>query len=97
MRVHDSNLNAVTIGTRQPGRTDSVQTGRGTGSGVSGASSQDRVSLSDLSSMVARASAEAPGRAEHIDRLAAAYKSGGYKVNAPAVSQSIVKDALTTG
>ncbi len=95
MRVQDSNLNAVTIGSRQAGRAESTQSGRTGNSGAHGAGSQDRVSLSDLSSMVASASAESPGRADHVNRLAAQYKSGGYSVNASAVSQSIVNDAMT--
>lgn len=96
MRVNDSNLNAVTIGTRQAGRTDDVQTGRSGASSARGYANQDRVSLSDLSSMVAKA-AESPDRSERINQLAAAYRSGNYRADAAAVSSSIVNDAMKAG
>lgn len=93
MRVHDSNLNAVTIGTRQTNRTDTVETGHGRGYDARGYGQNDRVSLSDLSNAM-RAAGDDPARAERVSRLNAAYRSGSYKVDASAVAKGIVNDAM---
>jgi flagellar biosynthesis anti-sigma factor FlgM len=93
MRVHDSNLNAVTIGTRQTGRTDTVQTGRAGGhDGVDAKS--DRVSLSNLSSALARVSDDTPEQIQKVAQLAAAYRSGSYKPDAGEVARGMVNDSI---
>lgn len=94
MRVHDSNLNAVTIGARQTGRTDTAPAGRTHAYGGRDLGGPDRVSLSDLSSAVARAAEEGPGRAERVSQLAAAYRSGAYHANPAAVAHGLVNDSI---
>jgi anti-sigma28 factor (negative regulator of flagellin synthesis) len=93
MRVHDSNLNAVTIGTRQTTRADTVQTGR-TGAYGTNSGGQDRVSLSDLSSALARISDESPEQTQRISQLAAAYRSGAYRTDPAAVARGVVNDSI---
>lgn len=95
MRVNDSNLNAVTIGTRQPGRADAVQADRSNGYAHGWQGGQDRVSLSDLTNAVSQAADDDPGRSERVERLAATYESGSYRVEARALSASIVDDSVT--
>jgi anti-sigma28 factor (negative regulator of flagellin synthesis) len=97
MKVHDSSLNSVTIGSHQTGRTESTHGGRAGKSSAPGGSGPDRISLSDLGSVVRSASGDNPGRTEKVSQLAAAYKSGSYHVNSHAVSKGIVDDALQTG
>ena len=93
MRVHDSNLNAVTIGSRQTTRTDTVQTGGARGYDGHGCGSGDRVSLSDLSNAI-RSSDDGPDRSERVSKLAATYKSGSYRVEASAVAKGVVSEAM---
>ncbi len=93
MRVHDSNLNSVSIGTHQTGRTDGVQNGR-TGSSSHGNSAGDHISLSDLGSLVRSVSGESAGQSEKVSRLTAAYKSGALQSNSQATAKGIVNDAL---
>lgn len=94
MRVHDSNLNAVTIGTRQSTRTDSVQINRqgAYSSGYGG--TQDRVSLSDLSSILAQSGDDNSARSARVDQLRASYQSGGYHVQAAAVAAKVVDSTI---
>jgi anti-sigma28 factor (negative regulator of flagellin synthesis) len=94
MRVHDSNLNSVSIGTNQSNRTDSVQNGRAGSSSARGNSSHDQISLSDLSSLVRSVSGETTGQSDKVNRLAAAYKSGTLSTNSHATAKGIVNDAL---
>lgn len=91
MRVQDSNLNSVSIGTT---RTDTVQSGRAGSSGVRGSYGQDQISLSDLGSLVRSVSGETTDRTQMIDSLAAAYKSGSYQANALGAAQGIIDDAI---
>lgn len=94
MRVHDSNLNAVTIGTRQTNRTDTVQTGRTGAYGGTDPGVQDRVSLSNLSSALARLSDEGPPESQRISQLAAAYRAGTYQADPAAVARGIVDGSI---
>ena len=94
MRVHDSNLNSVSIGTHQSGRTDAVQNGRPGSSGARGSSAQDHISLSDLGSLVRSVSGETAGPSEKVNRLAAAYQSGALQTDSQATAKGIVNDAL---
>jgi hypothetical protein len=96
MRVHDSSLNSVSIGTHQSGRADGIQSGRGT-AGAHGGSAADRISLSDLGSLVRSVSGDTPDRAAKVSQLAAVYKAGNYHVQASEVSKGIVNDSLRTG
>jgi anti-sigma28 factor (negative regulator of flagellin synthesis) len=93
MRVHDSNLNAVTIGARQTGRTDTVQTGRAGGYGEAD-TKRDRVSLSDMSSALARVADDTPEQIQKVAQLAAAYRAGNYRPGADQVARGIVNDAI---
>ncbi|MBS1872090.1 MAG: flagellar biosynthesis anti-sigma factor FlgM [Acidobacteria bacterium] len=97
MRVQDSNLNSVSISTRGTGRTDATQTSRSGSSAAHSSQSQDQLSLSDLGNLVRTVSGDSPERASHVNKLAAEFKSGGYKVNSSAVAGSIVNDALRAG
>ncbi len=92
MRVHDSNLNSVTIGTHSSGRAEAG--GRAGSSGVSGAGDQDQFSISGLASLLRAASGDSPERAQRVSKLAALFRSGSYSANAAAVSSNIVNDAL---
>jgi anti-sigma28 factor (negative regulator of flagellin synthesis) len=91
MRVNDSNLNAITT-TANTQRSDGAASRAGGGK-QGGGNSADQVSLSRLSSSLS-ASVDSPERAAHVARLAATYQSGNYQVNAQAVSQSVVGDAI---
>lgn len=97
MRVHDSNQNAVTIGTRQTGSTQAANSERRDSAAVNGAGDHDRLSLSDLGSLVRSVSGDTPARTARVDQLAATYRSGNYRPDASAVSRSIVADGLQAG
>jgi anti-sigma28 factor (negative regulator of flagellin synthesis) len=92
MRVHDSNLNVVTIGTRQTNRTDG-ETACSRDYDSRSYSDSDCVSLSNLSSAV-RDAGEDPARTEWVSNLAAAYRSGTYTFDAVAVAKGVVNDGL---
>ncbi len=94
MRVHDSNLNSVSIATHGSGRTEAGQGGRAGSTGAHGTAGQDQLSLSDLGNLVRTVSGDTPERASRVSQLSAAYKSGNYKVDAAAVAGSVVNDAL---
>lgn len=91
MRVNDSNLNAVTT-TAHTQRTDATSSNRSHGA-KSGDGASDQVHLSSLSNLAASVSTS-PDRASHVSRLAAAYQSGHYNVDAQAVSKSVVNDSV---
>jgi anti-sigma28 factor (negative regulator of flagellin synthesis) len=97
MRIQDSNLNSVTIGTSKSGKADGVQSGRSGSAGASGSSGTDRISLSDLGSLVRSVSGDTPERTAKVSHLAAAYKSGNYHAPSTAVAKGIVNDAHRTG
>jgi flagellar biosynthesis anti-sigma factor FlgM len=94
MRVHDSSLNSVTIGSHSSGRTEGTQSGRAGSTNAKGGAGADRVSLSDLGSVIRSATGENPARTERLSQLSAAYKSGHYQVDSKAVSKGMVDDAL---
>ena len=94
MKIHDSSSNSVTIGTQSSGRTDSARVGRTGASNSQDSSGQDRVSLSDLSSLVRSVSGDTPERVQRISQLRAEFVSGNYQPDTAAVSRSIVDDAL---
>ena len=94
MRVHDSNLNAITIGTRQTNRSDTVQAGRSNGYGSVEAGGRDSVSLSDLSSALARVLDESPEQTQRIAQLAAAYRGGAHRTDAAMVARGVVNDSV---
>ncbi len=93
MKVHDSSSNSVTIGTQSSGRTEAAKGGRSGASRAPDASGQDRISLSDLGSVVRAVSGDTPERTQRISQLTALYKSGNYHPDAAAVSRSMVNDA----
>ena len=93
MRVHDSNLSSVSIGTQQTSRTD-AQNGRTGAPGARGGSAQDQISLSDLGSLVRSVSGETASQSEKVSRLAAAYMSGALQTDSHATAKGIVNDAL---
>ncbi len=92
MKVHDSQANSVTIGTHSAGRADAVKGGASGGSGAQD-SVGDRISLSDLGSLVRSVSGDTPERTQRISQLAALFQSGSYHPALSAVSRSIVHDA----
>ena len=94
MRVHDSNLNSVSIATQQSNRTDGIQNGRSGTSGARGSSAQDQISLSDLGSLVRSFSGDTAGQSDKVSRLAAAYKSGSLQTSSQATAKGMVNDAL---
>lgn len=95
MRVQDSNLNSVTIGSRPAGRTDSVSVGQSGNSSVHDNFGGDRLSLSDLGSMVRSVSGDTPERMSRVSQVAAAYKSGNYRPDATAVAKSLINDSYS--
>jgi hypothetical protein len=97
MRIQDSNLNSVTIGTSKSGRPDGVQSGRSGSAASSTSSGTDRISLSDLGSLVRSVSGDTPDRTAKVSQLSAAYKSGNYHAPSSGVAKGIVNDAHKTG
>jgi flagellar biosynthesis anti-sigma factor FlgM len=94
MRIHDSNLPAVTTGAQQSQQTGAAGSGRGSGAAKAGA---DRVTLSSLSEALQSAALNSPERQSRIAELAAAYRSGSYQPDSRAIGQSILADALGAG
>lgn len=92
MRISDSNLQSITTSTQQTGGASPASAG--SRAGLNRAESRgDRVQLSNLSSALKSLSADSPERSAWIDQLGAVYRSGGYQVNAGAVSQALISDA----
>ncbi|MBZ5596263.1 MAG: flagellar biosynthesis anti-sigma factor FlgM [Acidobacteriia bacterium] len=97
MRVDDRNLNGA-AGV-QTGRTPESQgadrTGPASGAQISESQGGDRVEISGTAGNVAQAlGAGSAQRAQHVQKLAADYRSGNYTVNSLATSRAIVQDAL---
>lgn len=97
MRIDDRNLNGAAG--LQPGRTTDTQTaeraGSTAGSQVSESQGGDRVEISGTAGLVSQAlGAGSAQRAQHIQQLAADYRSGNYVPNSLATSRAIIKDAL---
>ncbi len=96
MKIVD--LNQLGIGGAAAHETTSTEAagGRRGGPGAAGsAHGQDHAEVSGLAGKLAEAtSAEAAQRATRVERLRAAVDQGTFQVDAKAVSQGIVKDAL---
>jgi flagellar biosynthesis anti-sigma factor FlgM len=88
------------VSTQQTGRTEEVsrvqsQQGQKVSTGSAGG---DQVDLSSLAERVAEATAAAEtDQANKVDRLAALYQSGQYRVDSSKVSAAIVQHALDQG
>ncbi len=95
MKISDSNLNAVTTSAQQAAQAAAAGAGARTASGRPEGARPDRVQLSGLSNALQSLSAGGPERQGQLERLAAAYQSGNYKVNAQAVGKSIITDAMS--
>lgn len=74
--------------------TGSVARGGKTGAPVSNGSAGDQVQLSDLASTVRSLASDSPERAARLDRLAHEVQTGRYRVDAQALSTSMVSAAL---
>lgn len=102
MRVEDlyasGNLEASQAAATQTGRAQPAEAVAPKGdrsAGVGAAARQaDRVQLSELTSRLA---IENPQRAAQLERLAAEVQAGRYRVEAAAVSRSLVEEALRGG
>lgn len=97
MKINDANLNAVTSGASQAAaQAAAAGTSRAGTTGKHG-HGRDAVELSGLSSALRSLAAGGPEHSARIEKLAAAYQSGNYRVDSPAVSRHIVNDALRSG
>jgi flagellar biosynthesis anti-sigma factor FlgM len=104
MRINDTNGlgNGVgNLGATQTGRSESpsvVSPGKsGSGSGKTGSSS-DRVELSSFTGRMSQTmQADAASRAQRVSQIAAAVRSGTYKVDSMAVSKAIIDQAVASG
>jgi flagellar biosynthesis anti-sigma factor FlgM len=93
MRISDSNLNAVTTSAQQAAQAAAAGAAGRAGVAKAGTRS-DQVQISDLSSALRALSAGSPEREARVDQLAAVYQAGHYRVDAAAVSRSVVSEAL---
>jgi anti-sigma28 factor (negative regulator of flagellin synthesis) len=97
MRVDDRNLNgAAGLQTgRTPESHGAERADSTSGARISESQGGDRVEISSTAGSVAHAlGVSSAQRAQHIQKLAAEYRSGHYKANSPATSRAIVQDAL---
>ncbi len=97
MKIDNTNINSLSSGeVRQQQRAASVartEYERTASSGRTASAPGDQIELSGLSKAVASLSSESPDRTRHVERLAAAYAEGSYRVEAEEVSRRIVEDA----
>jgi len=97
MRVDDRNLNGAAG--LQTGRTAESQvaerTGTTSGAQISESQGGDRVEISGTAGSVSQAlGTSSAERAQHMQKLAADYRSGNYSASSLATSRAIVQDAL---
>ncbi len=97
MRVEERNLNGA--GGPQAGRApEAYQTGRtgsAAGAQITETAGGDRAEISSLAGTVSQAiTTHTAERAQRVEKLAAEYRAGQYKVNAQSASQALVRDAL---
>ena len=97
MKVYDRGLTAA-----ETGHTQDIQKLGNTGSGksaVKGAdSSGDRVEFSGTLGRLSRTlSSYDTGRANHVQALAAQYRSGNYRPDSAVISRGMVSEALGAG
>ena len=93
MKITDSNLNAVST----PRQTSVEQAGSGgntRGIGGRGGDARDQVQLSNLSDALSALASGSAERAAQVEELEGIVQSGGYRVNAQAVSASLIDDAF---
>lgn len=93
MKINDSNLNAVST----PRQTSVEQAGNsGNARGVRGRAgdARDQVQLSNLSGALSSLQPGSPEREGRVSELEGVVQSGSYRVDAQAVSASMVDDAL---
>lgn len=97
MRVDDRNLNGVAgLETgRTPDTHGAERAGSTAGSQVSESQGGDRVEISGTAGLVSQALGTGSAqRTQHIQQLAADYRSGNYRPNSLATSRAIIQDAL---
>jgi negative regulator of flagellin synthesis FlgM len=95
MKVNDPNLSSAAAGA--PGAKQAERTGkagRADEPRANGAAAGDDVHLSELVRSLRSLAAESPERQERIEQIARAYAEGNYKVDAEAVAEKIIDDAL---
>ena len=88
MKIHDTSASGVqTTQTSSPG---SVHAGRSGQGGRTSSLQQDRVDLSHLSDRLNAEPASDSGRSQRVSQLEGLVQSGGYQVNAGAVSAGLI-------
>ena len=93
MRINDQNLTGIS--SSQLGRTQETESGNRHGRGAGpGAAGNDQVQLSSLAGSLQALTGETPERAAHLERLSAEVAAGRYTVDAQALSQKIVDEAI---
>ena len=93
MRINDQNSSGIS--SSQLGRTQETESGGRQGRpGQAGSAGGDHVRLSNLADSLRSLSSDAPERAAHLEKLSAEVKAGRYSVDATALSNKIVSDAL---
>lgn len=93
MRISDSNLSAVTTSAQQAAQAAAAGSAGRAGAAKAGTRG-DQVQLSDLSSVLKSLSAGSPERDARVSQLAAVHQAGNYRVDAAAVSRSLVNEAI---
>jgi len=98
MRVHDRT--SLGPSAAEAGRTAETQKaggGSASRSGAAGSADGDRVELSSTLGRLSQAiAAQATGRGQRVEALAAEYQSGRYQPNSEATSRALVAEALNT-
>lgn len=88
-------LDTTLTGTAEPSHASQTAGAGPSGSGIrhsQGGSAQDSVSISDVSSAVARQAAD---RASRVEQITAAVRNGSYQIPSAALSRSIVGHATS--
>ncbi len=95
MRVYDTNHSAAAAGSSSAQQTSRTESGGGKqpAGGVRGSGRGDEVQLSAVGSGLA-AQTDPAEREARIQKVSALYQSGSYRVDAAAVSEKLVDDAI---
>src|SRR5205809_7534387 len=98
MRIVDNN-NIGNTALGQTARTAETQPGGSTGKGSAKVSSAtDGIQISQFTGTLSKVlESDSTSRAQRVERLAAAVRSGTYQVDPMAVSRAIVDHAISTG
>jgi anti-sigma28 factor (negative regulator of flagellin synthesis) len=94
IQIYNDGLAGATSGVGGAQDISRVSTGGHKPASGSGASGEDQVQISSISSTL---SAQGSDRAARVQQLAAAYQSGNYQVNSVDVSKAMVNHALQSG